>query len=160
MQLRISCLWIWGLMAFALQSVVVAQTGGPAPSLTGSWQFTEQSNSAAVAVVVSGLATFTADGSAVETDTGEAAAHATPGHGIWQPAPVFGSLYIQFISLSANPNGSLHSKRIVKMFVTPNAAGDQFSGEYSFEVVDPTGRVMTTGSGTVTGQLIPHPLLP
>lgn len=155
-----SRLCICGLMAFALRSIVMAQTGGTPPSLTGSWQFAEHSNSSAAVSVIAGLATFTADGSVVETDTGEAAVHATPGHGIWQPAPVFGTLYIQFISLSANPNGSLHSKKIVTMFVTPNTAGDQFSGEYSFEVVDPTGRALATGAGTVTGQLIPHPLLP
>lgn len=160
MSLRVSRLWILGLMALALQSNLFAQTGGTLPSLTGSWQFAEQSNSSAAAAVVSGLATFTSDGSVVETDTAEAAAHATPGHGVWQPAPAVGTVYIQFMRFLANPNGSLHSKKIVTMFVTPNTAGDQFTGDYSFEVVDPSGRVLTTGSGTVTGQLIPHPLLP
>ena len=159
MSLQASHIWTCGLMAFALQPMLLAQTGGTLPSLTGSWQFTEQSNSAAAATV-SGLATFTSDGSVIETDTGEVAVRATPGHGIWQPGPAFGSLYIQFISLLANPNGSLHSKKTVTMLVTPNAAGDQFSGEYSFEVVDPTGHVPTTGSGIVTGQQIPHPALP
>jgi hypothetical protein len=160
MSLRASSLWILGLMAFTLQSNLVAQTGGTLPSLTGSWQFAEQSNSAAAAAVVSGLATFTSDGSVVETDTAEAASHATPGHGVWQPAPAVGTVYVQFMGMLANPNGSLHSRKVVTMFVTPNTAGDQFSGDYSFEVVDPTGRVPSTGSGTVTGQLIPHPLLP
>jgi hypothetical protein len=41
-----------------------------------------------------------------------------------------------------------------------DSTGDHFSGSYDFELVDPTGHAITRGSGTVTGQKIPHPLLP
>jgi hypothetical protein len=40
-----------------------------------------------------------------------------------------------------------------------NATGDQFGG-YSFGVVDPSGHVIASGSGTVAGQLRVHLLLP
>jgi hypothetical protein len=106
----------------------------------------------------------------IETDTSEVipvqisaggpVLRSTPGHGIWQPSPVFGSLFIRFVSLVANPNATLHSKKIVAMTVTLNSTGDQFSGSYSFELVDPTGHAITTGSGAVAGQLMVHLLLP
>jgi hypothetical protein len=41
-----------------------------------------------------------------------------------------------------------------------DSTGNHFSGSYQFELVDPTGHILTTGSGTVSGQRIPHPLLP
>jgi hypothetical protein len=75
-------------------------------------------------------------------------------------SPVFGSLFIRFTSLFANPDSTLHSKRIVTMTVTLNSTGDQFGGGYSFAVLDPTGRAIMTGSGTVAAQLMTHPLLP
>jgi hypothetical protein len=83
----------------------------------------------------------------------------TPGHGIWQPGPVFGMLFVQFTNLFANLNSTLHSKRIVTMTVKLNSTGDQFSGGYSFEIDDPTGH-HTGGSGTVAANLMRHPLLP
>jgi hypothetical protein len=120
-------------------------------------------------VPVPGLATFTSDGSAVETDATEVvpmmiaagtAVYGTPGHGIWQPGPAVGNLFIQFISLMVNPNTTLHAKKIVTITGTLDSTGNHFSGNYHFELVDPTGHIITMGSGTVTGQRIPHPLLP
>jgi hypothetical protein len=46
------------------------------------------------------------------------------------------------------------------MTVALNAGGDQFSGGYSVEIVDPAGHVLSGSSGTVKGQLMVHPLLP
>ncbi len=46
------------------------------------------------------------------------------------------------------------------MTVGLSAAGDQFSGGYTSEVVDLAGHLLSASSGTVSGQLIPHPLLP
>jgi hypothetical protein len=105
----------------------------------------------------------------VETDATEVvpmmsaagtAVYTTPGHGIWQPAPAVGYLFIQFISLRVNHNGTLHAKKIVTITGALDSTGNHFTGNYGYELVDPTGRVITTGSGTVTGQRIPHPLLP
>jgi hypothetical protein len=87
----------------------------------------------------------------------------TPGHGIWQPGPVPGVLFIQFISLFTNPDSTLSSKRTVTMMVKLNSKGDQFGGSYSFVVLEPTEQAIQaimTGSGTVQAQLMAHPLLP
>jgi len=164
------CCMLCGLNSLAIQPVA-AQTATTIPSLVGSWEFTLTPNASSTSKLpISGLATFTNDGSVIETDTSEVipvqisaggpVLRSTPGHGIWQPSPVFGSLFIRFTSLVANPNATLHSKKIVTMTLTLNSTGDQFSGGYSFELVDPTGHAITTGSGTVAGQLMVHPLLP
>jgi hypothetical protein len=116
------------------------------------------------------LATFTTDGSVIETDTSEVVPiqpsaggpvlRGTPGHGIWQPSPVFGQLFVSFTSLIVNPNATLRAKRILTMNLALNAAGDQFSGGYSVEIVDPAGHALSTGTGTVKGQLMVHRQLP
>ena len=168
-KLLLSCLFC-GLGSLAIQPGE-AQTGTTIPSLVGSWEFTLTPNASPTPrPPIPGLATFTSDGSVIETDTSEVVPvqisaggpvlRSTPGHGIWRPSPVFGSLSIKFISLIANPNATLHSKKIVTMMVTLNSTLDQFSGSYSFEFVDPTGHAITTVSGTVAGQLMVHPLLP
>jgi hypothetical protein len=161
----------FGITLMGTQPVVGQTTNSS--SLAGSWQLTLIPNSLPVAeppvAPISGLATFTSGGSVVETDATEAvptvgstgmAIYGTPGHGIWQPGPAIGNLFIQFVSLLVNHNGSLHAKKTVTMTGRLDSTGNQFSGNYSFEVVDPTGRVIATGSGTVTAQRIPHPLLP
>jgi hypothetical protein len=168
-KLLLSCMFC-GLGSLAIQPVI-AQTGTTTTSLVGSWEFTLTPNpSPNPSPSISGLATFTSDGTVIETDTSEvvpvqispggSVTRGTPGRGIWQPSPVFGSWFIRFISLMANPNATLHAKKIFTMTVALNSTADQFSGGYSFEVVDPTGRAITTGSGTVAGQLMVHPLLP
>ena len=168
-KLLLSCMFC-GLGSLVIQPAI-AQTGTTIPSLVGSWEFSLTPNlSPTQKPPISGLATFTSDGSVIETDTSEVVPvqisaggpvlRCTPGHGIWQPSPVFGSLLIRFVRVVANPNATLHSKKIVTMTVTLNSTGDQFSGGYSFEFVDPTGHAITTGSGTVAGQLMVHPRLP
>jgi hypothetical protein len=151
---------VLALTLYALMQPAFAQTATTIPSIGGSWEFTLKPASKSAASSVSGVATFTSDGSVIEANTSEVALHATPGHGIWQPSPAFGNLFIRFTSLAANAEGMLRSKTIITMTVALNATGDEFSGGYSFQVVDPTGRVITTGSGTVTAQQMVHPLLP
>ena len=174
-----TCLFC-GLILLAIPSGR-AQSGTLASGLVGSWQLTLTPNVGKAAKAISGLATFTSDGTVIETDTSEtvpmpvsaqldtgrerasargAAVFGTPGHGIWQPSPVFGSLFIRFTSLFTNPDSTLRSKRIVTMTVTLNSTGDEFGGGYSFVMLEPTGQAITTGSGTVTAQLMTHPLLP
>lgn len=143
------------------------------PSLAGSWQLTLIASTPALSArpvaPIPALATFTEDGSMIETDATEVVAmttssgapvYATPGHGIWQPGPVVGRLFIQFVNLLVNPNESLYAKKTVTITGALDSTGDRFRGGYSFELVDPTGQVIATGSGTVTGERIPHPLLP
>jgi hypothetical protein len=160
-----------GLILFAIQPLA-AQTPNP-PALVGSWQLTLTPNSPPVTtppvLPIPALATFTSDGSVIETDgteavpavmTAGAVVFGTPGHGIWQPGGAIGTLYIQFISLMVNSNATLHAKRIVTITGALDSTGDHFSGAYTNQIVDPTGHVMTMGSGTVSGQKIPHLALP
>src|SRR5215471_1564374 len=85
---------------------LLAQTQN-STSLAGSWQFTLRpvSPAAFALVPIEALATFTADGSVVETDSTEIVPtissagnmiYGTPAHGIWQPAPAVGNLFIRF----------------------------------------------------------------
>ncbi len=154
-------------------SGIGALAGQATPSLAGSWQLTLTPSGPVPtpnAAPIQALATFTADGSVIETDSSEVALispavvatamRATPGHGIWQPAPAIGNLFVQFISLVVNPNQSLYARKTVTISGALDSAGNNFSGNYSFVLVDPNGHTLTTGSGTVAGQRIPHPLLP
>ena len=147
---------------------VVNQTS---PSLAGSWQFTLKaiSPTATALVPIDALATFTTDGSVVETDSSEAVPtltaagntiYGTPAHGIWQPAPAVGYLFIRFTSLLVNDNGTLHARKIVTMSGALDSTGDNFKGNYGFELIDRFGKVLASGSGTMKGQRIVHPLLP
>ena len=160
-----------GLLLFASQPLT-AQTPNQ-PPLVGSWQLTLTPNSPPVTtppvIPIPALATFTLDGSTIETDgtevaptvmAGGAVVYGTPGHGIWQPGPAISNLYIQFISLMVNSHGALNAKRIVTITGAIDSTGDNFSGAYTSQIVDPTGRAITMSSGTVSGQKIPHPALP
>src|SRR6478672_6165491 len=155
----------FGLSLSAVEPVAAQATN--LPSLAGSWQLTltPVSPTASVLVRVAALATFTSDGSVIETDATEVvpmavegtAVYGTPGHGIWQPGPAVGNFFIRFISLLVNSNTTLHAKKIVTITGALDSTGNHFSGNYDFELVNPAGHVITRGSGTITGQKIPHP---
>jgi len=156
---------ICGLITILAQPLSMAAA---TPSLAGSWQITLTPAAAPVPIAISGLATFTSDGSTIETDTSEvvpglastgALIYGTPGHGIWQVLPAFTGLYVQYISLVASADGSLYARNVTTMTVTVNSAGTQFSGNYTTSEAFVSGQTTTT-SGTVKGQLIPHPALP
>jgi len=156
-----------GLIATALQPTPMAAA---TPTLTGSWQFTLTPATSSTPVPIPGLATFTTDGSVIETDgtefvpstvttTPPLAAASSPGHGIWEPAPVAGSFYVQYFSLVFESTGALYAKNVTTMMVTPNSTGNQFTGTYSTDqIIGSVTKVLATGS--VTGQLIPHQPLP
>ena len=96
----------------------------------------------------------------IETDATEVvpmmvdgtAVYGTPGHGIWQPGPAIGNLFIQFISLLLNQNETLHAKKTVTITGSLDSMGNHFRASYSYEPVNPAGVVIATGSGTVTCQ--------
>jgi hypothetical protein len=159
-----------GAVLFAMEPLT-GQT--PPPSLAGSWQLTMlpgNPNAAVTEPTIYVLATFTSDGSMIESDSSEVVSippsarsglrAATAGHGIWQPAPAFGNLFIQFISLVVNQNATLYGRKTVTIIGALDTTGNNFSGSYSYVLVDPNGGLLATGSGTVTGQRIPHPVLP
>ena len=167
-KLLVICLFL-GIILSA-NRLNVAQATNP-PSLAGSWQLTLTAvGPAAVAQVpVHGLATFTPDGSMVETDATEVVPtvgasgmmiYGTPGHGIWQPGPAVGTLFIQFIRLLIQHTETLHAKKTVTITGALDSTGNHFSGHYEYEAVGPAGHVIATGAGNVSGERIPHPLLP
>jgi hypothetical protein len=135
------------------------------PNLTGSWQMTliPAQPSTLPSMEIPGLATFTADGSVIETDGSELATAAlhpsTPGHGIWQLANTPVTLFVQYISLVLDPNGALRAKNTTTMFLSMHRQANRFSGTY--QTMQTTGRTTKMiSSGTVRGQLIPHVQLP
>jgi hypothetical protein len=144
------------------------------PSLAGSWEltFTPSGPPTPPVVVIPGFATFTTNGSVIETDGSElapgpassnsAATYGSPGHGIWQLSPCLCSFYISYISLTVNASGSLNSKAVTVATVTAatSTTGTTFTGQYTTTTTGPAGAPPVTTSGTLTGSLIPHPLLP
>jgi len=159
---------ICGLAAILAQPLPMEAAS---PSLVGSWQLTFVPFTPPIpAITIAGLATFTSDGTVVETDasqvipvptpTGDATTYGTAAHGIWQLSPAVPYLFVQFISVVANSNGSLYGKTTTTMTIGLNPTGTQLRGSYLSQLVDPSGNVLKTTFGTVTGQLIPHPKLP
>jgi hypothetical protein len=154
-----------GLIAIAVQPLSAAS-----PSLTGSWQLTLTATSPIPAVQIPGLATFTGDGSVIETDGTEFAVTPsstttpekarTPGHGIWQLANTPETLYVRYISLVLDSDGALYAQNVTTMFLTVDpTTGNTFKGSYmTVQVMGTISKIVS--SGTVTGQLIPHVPLP
>ncbi len=164
----LACLSL-GIMAVAAPYAGAATT----PSLAGSWQLMLISASASGQVAnIPGLATFTKDGSVIETDGAElvstpastAPTAASPGHGIWQPAPAAGTLYVQYISIVVGPNGELVGRNVTTMdgvkIAKASTGSTTLSGSFTTQLEDPSGNVQKTTMGTVKGVLIPHPALP
>jgi hypothetical protein len=145
-----------------------AATAQNSSTLTGSWQLTLVPNvppSDPPAIPVAGLATFTSDETVIATaggvivgPVGPGSTGVTPAHGIWQPSPVAGRFFIKLIGIATNPNGSLEATRTFTVMVTPDSTGDKFTGSYTLEITE--GNIVIISTGTITGTLIPHPLLP
>ncbi|HTQ56633.1 MAG TPA: hypothetical protein VMI94_19335 [Bryobacteraceae bacterium] len=162
---------VCGLMAVLLQptSAVAAP-----PSLAGSWQltFTPATPPTPPVVAVPGLATFTSDGSVIETDGTQLApgvpasngvpTYGSPGHGIWQLLPSMTGYYISYVSLSVNADGSLSSRSVTvaTVGVVTSTNGTTLSGTYTTTTSGPAGMPPKITTGKLTGQLIPHPPLP
>jgi hypothetical protein len=158
---------VYGLLAFVPQSMFAASS---TPSLAGSWQFTlTPTTSSGTAVSYPGLATFTTNGSVVETDGTEYASipvtsgappkAATSGHGVWGPDNTPLALLVQYISLVVNADGSLYAKRMTTMVLTVSSTGETFSGTYATNQVV-GGSTTVISSGTVSGTLIPQLIVP
>lgn len=157
---------ILGLAALCAEAV---PANAASPSLAGSWKFMLTPTTPTPSPQIPGLATFTSDGSMIESDGLEVVVKApstvsggfnSPGHGIWQLGPSMTFYYVQYISVVVNQNGSLNSTNTTTMTLTPNSTGTAFSGTYSTQLATAMGKILKTTTGTVSGQLIPHPALP
>ncbi len=139
----------------------------PAP-LVGSWQFSLTPGPSPIVPPIGpptqGLATFTSDGSVTEADSTELApGQSTPGFGIWQPSPLAPPVthfFVRFMCIVPNPDVWHTTQKIVTMTVALSSTGTKFTGNYTVEIVGPSGQALPVGSGTVAGQRIVHPLLP
>ncbi|HYM00960.1 MAG TPA: hypothetical protein VEZ90_18525, partial [Blastocatellia bacterium] len=122
---------------------------------------------------IAALATFHTDNTAVATGggvlVGPVASSSTtplegptPALGYWSAGPIPGGSFfiLQFTSLITNQNGSLFATRSFTADVNVTQNNTQFSGTYSFTVTDTSGTVIETGSGTISGKLIPRILPP
>jgi len=160
---------VCGLVALVAQPSLMAAAG---PTLTGSWQLTFTPTAPPTPPVkqVPGLATFTNEGTVIETDGSElvlvpsstAPAAASPGHGIWQKAPIPGEFYIEYISILVNSDGMLFGDNVTTVTGVTIATANNvttFKGSYTTDLVTSSGTTRSS-AGTVSGLLIPHPKLP
>ena len=139
------------------------------PSLAGSWLITLTPTGPTPTLSIPGLATFTTNGSLIETDGTEVSpgiitappgpTYGTPGHGIWQLGPCMCNFYVQYFSLVVNADGSLYATNVTTATVTLSSTGTQFSGTYT-TIQEAGGSTKEIASGTISGTLIPHPKLP
>jgi hypothetical protein len=161
-----------GLILFAGHGDT-AKAATPPMSLAGSWQleFVPLTPVVPPPGLIYGLATFTADGSLVETDSTEVVpnitfpstpSYGTPGHGVWQPGPgpTQSNFYIRFLTLILNNNGALMGTKTVIVTGALDSSGNHFGGRYSYQVVDSAGNVIGNGSGRAIGDRILNPALP
>ncbi|MGH9822099.1 MAG: hypothetical protein ACREDR_02400 [Blastocatellia bacterium] len=166
-----AALVLCGIAAFVAQPAF-AQS----PSIIGTWQMTLIPNTppSPPTIPIAGLASFHSDNTAEATGGGVLVGPIpdpvstaplggpTPALGYWSPGPGPAStlFILQFTSLITNENGTLFATRSFVATVNVNAANNQFSGSYSFTITDTSGNVIDTGSGTITGKLIPRILPP
>jgi hypothetical protein len=167
-RLFVACI-LAGLMAFVIQPAF-AQT----ETLVGSWQLTLVANVPPTqpSIPVAGLANFTSDGGAIATAAGILVGPVTPSSstspttplnpafGNWNGCcqPISGENALSLVSLITNSDGTLFATRVFNAIVTVTSG--TFSGTYSFTVTNSAGTVISTGSGTINGTLIPHFLPP
>jgi hypothetical protein len=140
-------------------------------ALVGAWEFTltPANNEIPPQPIIPGLITFNSEGNAIASVGAVEQGEPLPEHsttavsvaqGIWQPGPAAGRFFVKLISFSTTPAGTFQAKRTFTMSIALNATHDEFTGGYGYDVEDATGRVLTTGTGTIEGHLIVHPLLP
>jgi hypothetical protein len=101
-----------------------------------------------------GLISFNADGNAIETNALTLASSLeSPGHGQW--IHVKHRRYaLTFVNLEVNPDGSFAGTGTVRSQIQLEPGGDEWSGTFEVDILDPAGNVLFTDSGTVSGTRI------
>ncbi|HEY6334005.1 MAG TPA: hypothetical protein VI756_32110 [Blastocatellia bacterium] len=155
------------IVCFAIQS---GSAQGTDPSLTGSWQLTLVPSTLPT-FQVPALANFTSDGGAVATasailvgvgavsSTGPTLAGPTPAIGNWNDGGAEGLAVFKLVSIITTTGGTLYATRT---FIADGitVSSGTLSGSYNYSTVNTSGTVVESGSGTLTGTLIPHFLPP
>ena len=166
-----------------------AQTGSAQitpPSLVGSWQLTlvPDSLTSPPSIPIPALATFSSDGNAIaignsilagadgvalvpatkkgkkQCPDGNCLSGTPMAVGNWNGGGAVGHVFFKVLSQITNTNGSLFATRTFQAIVTPSSDGSQFTGSYSFQIIDSSGAMIASGSGAITATLIPHEFIP
>lgn len=152
------------LLAFAVLATFVvgpgqfrtgAQGGTPTAagqSFVGSWRLTVSSPGSPS---TQSLTTITADGTLLDSDQpvspgggGFPTTVSSTGHGVWQQIGT-GTAAISFVELVTDTQGTFLATVTINAQVTLSADGNAFGGPYTVTGVDPKGKVLFQGTGTV-----------
>ena len=157
------------LATAAILALVVQPALAQTSTLTGSWQLTLVPNlpPGPPIIPIAGLANFTSDGGAVATAAGVivgsdpslSGTGLNPAFGNWNGAVIPGEFAIVLVGDITAANGALVATRNFRALVTfPQS--NEFTGSYTLTITDTSGNVLSSGSGTITGNFIPHFLPP
>ena len=161
------------LACFMLLMIQPVLAQGGAASLVGSWELTLVPSlpPGPPAIEIPGLANFTSDGGAVATGSAilvgtggltstSTLSGPTPAIGNWNAGGPVGDAAFKLVSIITNADGTLFATRTLQALVTPGSGGSSFTGSYSYTIVNTAGTTIASGSGTISGSLIPHFLPP
>jgi hypothetical protein len=142
------------VLAIASQGARLGATPHTHPveqTIVGSWFVTVTPN---IMPAFVGLITATADGGLIETNALTLASSLeSPGHGRWIHT-TYGKYAITFVNLEVNPDGSFAGTGKVRAKLTLAPSGDDISGTFDVDILDPNGVVLFSDSGTVSATRI------
>lgn len=123
----------------------------PEKTVVGSWFVTVTPT---VLPPFVGLTTFSADGGLSETNALTLASSLeSPGHGQWiriKPR----RYAVTFVNLEVNPDGSFAGIGKVRSTITLGQTGNDWSGTFQVELLDPDGNLLFSDNGTVSATRI------
>ncbi len=94
------------------------------------------------------LATFTKDGNFIATAQGDG-----PAHGVWVKTGAR-TFVVSFATINWQADGSLFGILKVNLTLTLDEKSDQLTGQLQAQLVDPSGNIIVSLQGTVTGERI------
>ena len=146
------------MSAVAAPTEVAAQgTPNGGKTVVGAWFNTVTPTSVAPFV---GLGTFSADGGVTNISSVSLASPLeSPGYGQWtMTAP--GTYAVTFLTITADAAGHHILTSKVRANLRMGASGDEFTGDFQVDVFDPSGLLLGSDTGIVTGTRIKVEPLP
>jgi hypothetical protein len=136
------------LVAFG--QVMPAGADGP-KTIVGAW-LTNVTPTLQPAFV--GLGTFNSDGTLTNTTSAALAFPTeTPGHGAWVRTGRH-TFAVTFVALIGDAAGSIFATAKVRATLTIGESGDEFTGVFRIDLIDPSGVLIVSDTGTVHGTRI------
>ena len=137
--------------SFARGAADEKDSGHEPKTIVGAWFNTVQPTQRPAFV---GLGNFSSDGGVVNTTSDSLPFPTeTPGFGRWtKTGPQ--TYAITFFTLVGAPDGTLAATGKVRATVTLSPSGDEFTGVFQVDLVDPSGVLIVSDTGTVTGTRI------